>query len=44
MRLVQEVVGDELTDSGLGADCEPNDRGRLLEQLIDAFSPFHHPE
>lgn len=32
---LQQACGDELCTTGLGEDDEPNDRGYLLEELID---------
>lgn len=33
--MLREIVVDELIESGLGADNEPNARGHLLEAIID---------
>ena len=38
-RLIQELLGDELCETGLRHD-EPNQRGLELEDLIDAFTPY----
>ena len=32
---IQQSLGDELCETGLNRDDEPNDRGYLLEELID---------
>ncbi|MGZ3595248.1 MAG: hypothetical protein ACXU9G_06275 [Syntrophales bacterium] len=32
---LRSVVADELVETGLGKDDEPNERGLLLEHLID---------
>jgi hypothetical protein len=32
---LQQSLGDELCDTGLRADDEPNERGYALEELID---------
>ncbi len=32
---IREVLADELLESGLGPDSEPNERGRLIEAAID---------
>ena len=40
-RAIQELVGDELCETGLRIDDEPNAHGLELEQLIDAFSPYN---
>lgn len=40
LREIQELLGDELIQSGLGEDGEPNQRGLEVEALIDAFSPY----
>jgi len=37
-RSLQLAVSAELTSSGLGVDSEPNDRGRILDQLIGRLS------
>ena len=39
-RDLQELIGDELSETGLRDDHEPNERGLALEQLIDIFSPY----
>ena len=39
-RVIQELVGDELAETGLRSDDEPNQRGLDLEKLVDAFSPY----
>ena len=39
-REIQEVVGDEFSETGLRDDYEPNERGLALERLIDVFSPY----
>ncbi|TAK52109.1 MAG: hypothetical protein EPO25_14670 [Gammaproteobacteria bacterium] len=39
-RDIQELIGDEFSQTGLRDDHEPNDRGLALEKLIDVFSPF----
>lgn len=39
-REIQELVGNEFAETGLRENHEPNDRGRALEKLIDAFSPY----
>jgi hypothetical protein len=31
---IRDILADELTESGLGPDAEPNDRGLLLEAAI----------
>ncbi len=32
---IRGILADELVDSGLGPDDEPNDRGRVIEAAID---------
>jgi hypothetical protein len=32
---LQQALGDELSDTGLGPDDEPNERGYAIEELID---------
>jgi hypothetical protein len=32
---LRQILTDELIDTGLGDDDEPNERGLLLEELID---------
>jgi hypothetical protein len=32
---LRQILTDELMDTGLGDDDEPNERGLLLEELID---------
>ena len=32
---IREALADELVETGLGPDAEPNDRGRLIETAID---------
>lgn len=39
-KAIQELIGDELQESGFGAQSEINSRGLKLEALIDAFSPY----
>jgi hypothetical protein len=39
-RYIQDLVGDELSETGLRDDSEPNERGLALEKLIDVFSPY----
>ncbi|MFO0982589.1 MAG: hypothetical protein U1E76_12795 [Planctomycetota bacterium] len=39
-RQLQELIGDELIDTGLQENDEPNARGLDLENLIDALSPY----
>jgi hypothetical protein len=39
-RVVQELIGDEFAETGLRDNQEPNDRGLVLENLIDVFSPY----
>ncbi len=36
--LIDEVVGDELADTGFGTNSEPNPRGHALENLIDELN------
>ena len=36
---IQDAIGDELCETGIGPDSEPNARGLQLEELIDAFAP-----
>jgi hypothetical protein len=33
--MLREIVADELLETGLSADNEPNARGHLLEAIID---------
>ena len=40
LRQIQELLGDELCETGLERSHEPNRRGLLLEHLIDAFTPY----
>lgn len=39
-RDIQELIGDEFSETGLRDDHEPNERGLALEKLIDVFSPY----
>ncbi|MBL8862217.1 MAG: hypothetical protein JNK02_09405 [Planctomycetes bacterium] len=39
-RDIQELIGDELAETGLGDNQEPNVRGLALETLIDVFNPY----
>ena len=39
-RAIQELIGDEFSETGLRDNHEPNDRCLALEQLIDIFSPY----
>ncbi|MCC7509755.1 MAG: hypothetical protein IT464_10300 [Planctomycetes bacterium] len=40
--VIQDVIGDELCETGIQPNGEPSVRGLLLEQLIDTFSPYGH--
>lgn len=33
--LLRELLADELVETGLGPDDEPNERGRVIEDAID---------
>jgi hypothetical protein len=35
---LRDAVTDELARTGFAAECEPNDRGRALEDLIDKLA------
>lgn len=37
---VRNILTDELTESGLRDDWEPNKRGLAIEGLIDALAPY----
>jgi len=40
---LMNAVTSELCASGLGPDDEPNERGYLLESLIDSLNPARAP-
>jgi hypothetical protein len=37
---LREVILDEFLETGIEEDDEPNERGRMLEQLIDRLGHF----